>query len=99
MDYEVRRFTRHCAATGRELAPGEEFYTVLVVDGAEVRRLDYAADAWPGPPDKAVGWWKSRVPASDTRRPKLAPNEVLMELFTGLEDVSDKQDMRFVLAL
>ena len=43
MDYEVQRFTRHCATTGRELAPGEEFYTALVAEGAEVRRLDFAA--------------------------------------------------------
>jgi len=99
MDYEVRRFTRHCATTGRALAPGEEFYTVLVVEGAEVRRLDYAADAWQGPPEKALGWWKSRVPAADARRPKLAPNEVLLELFTGLEGVAEKADMRLVLTL
>ena len=42
MDYDVQRFTRHCAASGRG-SPGEEFYTALVVDGAEVRRLDFAA--------------------------------------------------------
>ena len=99
MDYDVQRFTRHCAVSGRELAPGEAFYTALVVEGAEVRRLDYAADAWQGPPEGALACWKSRVPAVDGRRPRLAPNEVLLELFVGLEGVADKEDMRLVMAL
>jgi hypothetical protein len=99
MDYDVQRFTRHCAASGRELAPGEEFYTALVVDGADVRRLDFAVQAWQGPPERAIGWWKSRVPMPDARRPRMAPNEVLLEMFTGLEGVEDKADMRLVMAL
>ena len=99
MDFDVQRFTRHCAASGRELAPGEEFFTALVVEGADVRRLDYALDAWQGPPEGALGWWKSRVPTPDARRPRLAPNDVLMELFLGLEGVADKEDMRLVMAL
>jgi hypothetical protein len=99
MDYEVQRFTRHCATTGRELVPGEEFYTALVAEGANVRRLDFAADAWQGPPDRTLGWWKSRVPTPDARRPRLAPNETLLELFVNLDGVGEKEDMRLVMAL
>jgi hypothetical protein len=99
MDYDIQRFTRHCAASGRELAPGEEFYTALVADGAEVRRLDFAADAWSGPPDRCLGWWKSRVPMPDAKRPRLAPNDVLLEMFTGLAGIEEKADMRLVMAL
>src|SRR5579863_1948158 len=54
MDYEIQRFTRHCAVTGRELAPGEEFYTALVAAGAELKRIDYSAEAWQGPPEGAL---------------------------------------------
>jgi hypothetical protein len=99
MDYDVQRFTRHCAATGRELAPGDDFYTALVIDGAQVRRLDYALGAWQGPPDRTLAWWKSRVPRPDDRRPRLAPNDALLEMFVGLEGVEEKQDMRLVMAL
>ncbi|HVU90538.1 MAG TPA: hypothetical protein VHD36_24665 [Pirellulales bacterium] len=99
MDYDVQRFTRHCAASGRELAPGEEFFTALVAEGAEVRRLDFAIDAWTGPPERSLGWWKSRVPTPDAKRPRLAPNDVLLELFTGLEGIEEKADMRLVMAL
>jgi hypothetical protein len=99
MDYDVQRFTRHCATSGRELAPGEEFYTALVVEGAEVRRLDFAIEAWQGPPERSLGWWKSRVPMPEARRPRMAPNEALLEVFVGLEGVAEKADMRLVLAL
>jgi hypothetical protein len=99
MDYEVQRFTRHCAATGRESAPGEEYYTALVVEGAEVRRVDFSLEAWQGPPERSLGSWKSRVPLPDAKRPRLAPHEVLLEMFAGLEGVEEKADMRLVMAL
>lgn len=99
MDYDVQRFTRHCAASGRELAPGEEYYTALVVDGAQLRRFDYAAEGWTGPPAGALGWWKSQVPVHADRRPRMAPNDVLLEMFTSLEGVAQQQDMRLVMAL
>jgi hypothetical protein len=101
MDYEVQRCTRHCAASGREFEEGEEFYSVLVAEGAEVRRYDYALDAWPGPPEKSLGFWKSRMPTREaqTNKPKLAPGEVMLQLFAELEEAPDRQDMRYVLAL
>src|SRR5690242_2349000 len=99
MDYEVERCTRHCAASGRELTEGEEFYSVLMAEKREVRRHDYAAEAWSGPPDAAVAWWKSRMPTREAKRGQLAPNEVLLQLFAELEHVPEKADMRYVLAL
>jgi hypothetical protein len=99
MDYEVERCTRHCAVSERELREGEEFYSVLVTERGEVRRHDYAPEAWPGPPDGAIAWWKSRLPTRDAKKRELAPNEVLLELFRGLESVPQRLDMRYVLAL
>jgi hypothetical protein len=99
MDFDIQRCTRRCAASGRELAPGEEFYSVLRRQGAELVRTDYAASHWTGPPDDCLGWWRSRMPGPDTSRAKLAPNDVLLELFRQLEAVPEKRDMRFVLSL
>src|SRR5207247_10877299 len=99
MDFEIQRCTRRCAASGRELGPGEAFYSVLRRQGAELLRLDYAAHQWTGPPDDCLGWWKSRMPDRDASRAKLAPNDVLLQLFQQLEAVPEKQDLRFVLAL
>ena len=99
MDYEVQRCTRHCAKTGRELQPGEVFYSTLLAEGAQVVRHDYSAEAWEGPPEKVLGWWKSQMPHRDAKRLHWAPNDVMLELLEELETQPDKQDMRYVLGL
>jgi hypothetical protein len=98
-EYEIQRFTRQCAASGREMAPGEEFYSVLTVDGAELVRRDYAKAAWPGPPEGAIGWWKSQVPGPDAKRLHWAPNEVMLQFFEQLEQQPGREDVRYVLTL
>jgi len=99
IDYDVQRSTRHCAATGRELQPGETIYSTLTAEGAQVVRRDYAREAWPGPPEGVLGWWKSQVPARDAKKVHWAPNDVMIELLEQLETQPDKQDMRYVLSL
>ena len=100
MDFDVQKTTRTCAATAREIAAGETYYSVLVREGADVRRLDYAADAWPGPPENSLGWWKSTMPDREgAGKKKLAPSEVLLELFRELGDAPDRNDLRYVLTL
>jgi hypothetical protein len=99
LDFEVQRCTRCCAATERALNPGDECYSVLEIAGADVIRKDYSPEAWTGAPDAAFGWWKSRVPEPTARKIKLAPNDVLLELFDQLADKSEQQDLRYVLAL
>jgi len=99
MDFEIQRCTRHCAATGRELGPGEEYYSALVAEGADLVRYDYSTEGWRGPPEKAIGWWKSQIPGGDNRRKHWAPNDVMLQFFEELAEQPDKQDMRYVLAL
>src|SRR3954452_8536939 len=99
LDFEVQRCTRCCAATERALEPGDECYSVLEIAGADVVRKDYSPEAWKGAPDAAFGWWKSRVPEPTAKKIKLAPNDVLLELFDQLADKSKQQDLRYVLAL
>jgi hypothetical protein len=99
MDYEIQRCTRRCAVTDKELGPGEEFYSALIQEGAQLLRKDYSLDAWSGPPEGAVGWWKSRMPDPKAKRVGWAPNDVMLDLFEQLEDQPDKSDMRFLLAL
>jgi hypothetical protein len=99
MDYEVERCTRRCAASGRELQDGEEFYSALLTQRGQVHRTDYAVEHWVGPPESALAWWKSRMPTREAKKGQLAPNEVLLQLFAELEHVPEKADMRYVLAL
>ncbi len=99
MDYEIKRCTRRCSVTGRELQEGEDFFSALVADSAEVRRVDYCTEAWNGPPDDVLGWWKSRMPTKAARRARMAPNDVLLDLFHQLEANPQQHDMYYVLAL
>lgn len=99
IDYEVQRCTRHCAVTLRKLQPGEMFYSTLATEGAQVVRHDYSAEAWQGPPEGVLGWWKSHMPERDARRLHWVPNDVMLELLETLQSQPDKQDMRYVLAL
>jgi len=99
MEYEIERSAKLCAATGREFAPSEKFYSVLFAEGSELKRCDYSAGAWQGPPEGAIGWWKSQMPDQHARRSHWAPNDLLLNLFDELAAQPDKQDMRYVLAL
>jgi hypothetical protein len=99
MDYEVQRCTRHCAATERELKPGEDVFSVLLSEGGKLIRHDYSTEAWHGPPEGSVGWWKSQIPRPDAKRVHWAPNDVMLQFFEDLEAQPARQDMRYVLAL
>jgi hypothetical protein len=99
IDYEVQRCTRHCAVTGRELQPGETFYSTLSAAGAQVVRRDYSQESWQGPPAGVLGWWKSHMPERDAKKMHWAPNDVMLDLLETLESQPDKQDLRYVLAL
>ncbi len=99
MDYEVQRCTRQCAASGRQLEPGEVFYSMLVVEGAQVERRDYAPEAWQGPPEGALGWWKSQMPEREGHKLHWAPNDVMLHLLEELQSQTALHDMRYVLAL
>ena len=99
MDFEVQRCSRRCAKSDRELQPGEWFYSVLVAKGAQVVRHDYCEDAWEGPPDGLIGWWKSQMPDPHARKMHWAPNDVMLHYFEQLEGHDDQQDVRYILAL
>jgi hypothetical protein len=99
LDFEVQRSTRRCAATDLALEPGDICYSVLEVQGADVVRKDYCSAAWTDPPEAAFAWWKTRIPEPVAKKIKLAPNDVLLELFDQLAEEPAHQDMRYVLTL
>lgn len=99
LDYHFSTCSRQCAATGRTLAPGESYYATLTMSDGAMQRLDYGFDAWKGPPEGHVGWWKSSVPTSDQSQPKLAPSDVLLNLFLELNDRPDETEFRYLLGL
>jgi len=99
LDFEVQRSSRRCAATDLPLEPGDVCYSVLEIRGADVIRKDFSSAAWTDPPKEAFGWWRTRIPEPAAKKIKLAPNDVLLELFDQLADDPLHQDMRYVLTL
>ena len=99
MDYDVQRSAKHCVVTNREFAPGETYYSVLLAEGDGWRRADYSTEAWTGPPEGIIGWWKLRVPDAKSKKKSRAPNDVMLRFFDELAAAEEKQDMRYVLAL
>ena len=99
MDYEVQRSARRCATSGREFAPGEKFYSALVVEGAELRRYDYAVEAWQrGPRARSAGGSRSSPTPAPSGRTG-SPNDVLLQCFDELAEQPGREDMRYVVAL
>lgn len=99
MEFEIGRFTRKCAATDRELQPGDEYYSVLIRVGADVERKDYLAAAWPGAPEEAICWWKSEMPAPNARKLTCAPTDAVLDYFRQLQGHEDAADQLYVLTL
>jgi len=99
LDFEVKKCTRRCAKTDRELHPGESFYSVLVPEGAEVRRVDYCLEAWESPPENAIGFWRSQMPDPNARKVDWAPSDVILHYFQKLADQPQQADTRYVLSL
>jgi hypothetical protein len=99
LDFEIQRCSRRCSVSDRELKNGETCFSALVPRGGDVVRLDYAAEAWPGPPEGAIGWWKSTVVDPNAGRPHWAPNDVMLNYFERLLEEPAADDARYVLAL
>jgi hypothetical protein len=99
LDFEIGRFTRKCAATGREFQPGDAFYSVLVPDGAGVIRQDYSDEHWPGAPENAIGWWKAEMPDTSARKVTWAPNDTIIGYFTELIEKPNCADQLYVMSL
>ena len=101
MDYHLRPLSKTCAATGRELQPGDRCFSVLMDEGGELVRKDYAEDAWPGAPSDAIGVWQTIVPEPEPEAARPLDTDALMRYFEQLsEDLNPAQErFRYILAL
>jgi hypothetical protein len=99
LDFEIGRFTRRCAATGREFRPGDAFYSVLILEGSAVIRKDYSAEHWPGAAEEAICWWKSEMPDPSAHKVTWAPNDAILGYFIELSAKPGDADQLYILAL
>ena len=61
--------------------------------------MDIASSEWDGPQDEIIGWWRSHMPAADSRKLKPAPTGVLLDTLADLVDRAGKEELAFLLAL
>jgi hypothetical protein len=101
MTYQIQGTTRRCARTGRELTPGERFYSVLYDRVNAFERADFSTEAWQGPPADAFSFWMSRVPQPDHPKRIAIDEDMLLDCLDRLaaETLPAKQNFRYVLAL
>jgi hypothetical protein len=101
MDYQLKPIAKTCARTGAKLLPGDVCYSVVIPKGSEWERVDFSREAWKGPPEGALGFWKCTVPAPvESKRRALDPDALLRHFEQLCEDTSPAWDQfRYVLAL
>lgn len=95
-DYDIQGPARVCAASGRELKPGDRFFAALTEDAGKLVRTDYAADAWRGPPAGAVAYWAGKVPVAGQKPRKAVVNDdLLLDCFDRLKGSPDPDGLNF----
>jgi hypothetical protein len=102
IDYDIQAPSRVCAASGRELKPGERYWAVLTEEAGKLVRTDFAAEVWKGPPPGAIAYWKGKIPTAGQKpRKPLINDELLVDCFERLKDSTDPegQNFRYVVAL
>ena len=101
MDYQIQPNSRRCAVTGRELQPGERYYSALVEENQQFVRKDFCVDAWQGPPAGAFSFWTGHVQASNDKAKPRFDDELLEDCFERLEGQTEpgRVNFRYVVAL
>jgi len=99
MDFQIKRTSRHCHATERELQPGEPFFSDLVDEDGVLSRQDYCQEAWQGPSEGSIGWWRARIPETEGGRVYWAPRDVLLAYFDSLVDKTEHIATTYVMGL
>jgi len=100
-DYQIQPNSRRCSVTGRELQPGETYFSVLLDEGGRFVRREYSREAWQGPPEGAFSFWCGKVPLREQDRRPPVDDDMLLDCFTRLEgqDEPARVNFRYVLAL
>jgi hypothetical protein len=101
MDYQVKPIGKTCDATGETLVSGSVCYSVLIERNGKIARVDFSEEGWKGPPEKAIGYWRTTVPEiAENRNQPLDPDALLSCFEQMCEDANPAHEkLRYVLAL
>jgi hypothetical protein len=100
-EYQIQPNTRRCTVTGRELRPGDQFYSVLLEQGGQFQRQDYSSEAWQGPPPGSFSFWTGRIPANQESKQAPIDDDLLLDCLQRLEGEQEpaRLNFRYVVAL
>jgi hypothetical protein len=98
-EYPITRTSRRCHIGQRPLESGERYYSMLVMQGETIVRVDTAAEHWKGPPENTLGWWRCRMPQASGRQLRPAPAGVLLDSLTELLKYPEQSALAYLLAL
>ena len=85
MDYQIQPNSRRCTVTGRELQPGERFFSALLEEDRQLVRKDYSQEAWQGAPPDAVSFWTGHVLVGNEKQKPRFDDDLLEDCFQRLE--------------
>jgi hypothetical protein len=98
-EYAIQRSSRKCYRNNRPLEPGERYISAIVQKGSELVRRDFGLDAWSGPDEETVGWWKTSIPSNKAAGKTLAPPRVLVDTLEALLETPGQESLAYLLAL
>ncbi len=109
--FSLQRATGRCAATERELIPGETYIACLVemtdeeieqarkekVAELGLKRLDFSLEGWEQSdrPEGLFCYWKTTVRQPNEKPKVFVDDEVLMQLFERLEEAEEIDKLQF----
>ena len=99
VEFDIKRSSRKCSVQDRALLPGEFYISALLQTDESTQRCDYCLEAWDGPPENCIGWWKAQIPEVVAGKIYWAPNEILYSYFDHLRNSPVEQDAAYVMAL
>jgi hypothetical protein len=100
-DYQIQPNSRRCAVSGREMRPGERFFSALIDENHQFVRKDFSAEAWQGPPPGAFSFWTGHVSAANDKLKPRFDDDLLEDCFQRLEGQAEpsRVNFRYVVAL
>jgi hypothetical protein len=100
-DWVIDKPLGQCAATGKQIQPGEEYYATLVQTEQGFARRDFSSEYWARQKPEVFCYWKTKLPSPEQKKHVFIDDDMLLAFFERLatETEQDKVNFRFVLAL
>jgi hypothetical protein len=100
-EWSISKTQGRCFGTGREIRPGEEYFSALVETVQGLQRRDFCVEYWQESKPEVFCFWKTRQSRPDEKKKMFIDDDMLMAFFDRLADETEPErvNFRFVLAL